>query len=159
MASCRQARCRYFDRSWSRCTMPKKATPNYYEPWGRSLWQWRKQMFDVQSRSISSPGIKDYAKHYSDVIMSAMASHITGVSIVYLTVCSGADQRKHRSSASLVFVSRIHRWLVNSLHKGPVTRQMFPFGEVIKGCRVGSWTPELDGNTRSSRESTCPASY
>ena len=35
--------------------------------------------------------------------MSAMASRITGVTIVYLTVCSGADQRKHQSSASLAF--------------------------------------------------------
>ena len=33
-----------------------------------------------------------------------MASQITGVSIVYSTVCSGADQRKHQSSASLAFV-------------------------------------------------------
>ena len=42
--------------------------------------------------------------HYSDVRMSAMASKMTSVSIVYSTVCSGADQRKHRSSASLAFV-------------------------------------------------------
>ena len=32
------------------------------------------------------------AIYYSDVIMSAMASQITGLSIVYPTVCSGADQ-------------------------------------------------------------------
>ena len=25
----------------------------------------------------------------------------------------------------------IHRWPANSLHKGPVTREMFPFGDVI----------------------------
>ena len=42
--------------------------------------------------------------HYSDVIMSVMASQITSASIVCSTVCSGADQRKHQSSASLVFV-------------------------------------------------------
>ena len=34
--------------------------------------------------------------HYSDVIVSAMASQITGISIVYSTVCSGADQGKHQ---------------------------------------------------------------
>ena len=34
--------------------------------------------------------------HYSDMIMSAMASEITGVSIIYPTVCSDADQRKLR---------------------------------------------------------------
>ena len=70
-------------------------------------------------------------KHYNDVIMSAMVSQITGVSIVYSTVCSGSDQRKHRSSASLAFVRVIHRWPVNSLHKGPITRKMFPFNNVI----------------------------
>ena len=47
--------------------------------------------------------------HYSDVIMDAMASQITGVSIVYSTVCSDADQRKCQSSASLAFMRRIHR--------------------------------------------------
>ena len=69
--------------------------------------------------------------HYSDVIMSAMASQITGVLIVCLNVCSVADQRKHQSSMSLAFVRGIHRWQVNSPHKGPVTRKMFPFDDVI----------------------------
>ena len=41
---------------------------------------------------------------FDDVIMSSMASQITGVSSVYSAVCSGADQRTHQSSASLVFV-------------------------------------------------------
>ena len=62
--------------------------------------------------------------------MSAMASQITGVSICS-TVCSGADHRKHQSSVSLAFVREIHRWPVNSPHKGPVARKMFPFDDVI----------------------------
>ena len=37
----------------------------------------------------------------------------------------GADQTKHWSSASLAFVKGIHRWPVNSPHKGPVTRKCF----------------------------------
>ena len=71
--------------------------------------------------------------YYSDVVMGAMASQITGVSIVYSesTVCSDAYQRKHQSSASLAFVRRIHRWPVNYLHKGPVTHKMLPFDDVI----------------------------
>ena len=73
-------------------------------------------------------------EHYSDVIMIAMASQITGVSIVRPTVCSGADQRKHQSSASLAFVRGIHRWPVNSPRKGPVMRKMFPFDDVIMKC-------------------------
>ena len=42
--------------------------------------------------------------HFNDVIMSAMASQITSLTIVYSTVYSGVDQRKHQSSASLAFV-------------------------------------------------------
>ena len=39
--------------------------------------------------------------HYNDVLMSAMASQITDVSLsVCLTVCSGAHKRKHQRSAS-----------------------------------------------------------
>ena len=69
--------------------------------------------------------------HYSDVIMDAMASQITNLTIVYWTVYSGADQSKHQSSESLAFVRGIHRWPVNSPHKWPVTRKMLPFGDVI----------------------------
>ena len=63
--------------------------------------------------------------------MTEMASQITAVSIVYSNVCSGADQRKHQSSASLAFVRGIHRWPVNSPHKGPVARKIFRFDDVI----------------------------
>ena len=72
--------------------------------------------------------------HFSDVIMGAIASQITSLTIVYSTVYSDADQRKHQSSASLAFVWGIHRGSVNSPHKRPVTRKMFPFDEVIKYC-------------------------
>ena len=44
--------------------------------------------------------------HYGDVIMGTMASQTTSRTIVYIvysTVYSGADQRKHQSSASLAF--------------------------------------------------------
>ena len=69
--------------------------------------------------------------HYSDVIMGAMASQITRLTIVYSTVYSGTDQRKHKSSASLAFMRGIHRGPVNSQHNWPVTRKMFPFDDVI----------------------------
>ena len=62
--------------------------------------------------------------------MSSLASPITSLTIVY-SVYSRADQRKHQSSASLAFVLGIHRWPVNSPHKGPVTWKMFPFDDVI----------------------------
>ena len=69
--------------------------------------------------------------HYNDLIMSAIASQITSLTIVYSTVYTGANQRKHQSSASLAFVRGIHRGPVNSPHKWPVTRKMFPFDDVI----------------------------
>ena len=67
--------------------------------------------------------------HYSDVIMGAVVSQITSFTIVYWTAYSGADQRKHQSSASLVH--EIHRWPVKSPHKWPVTRKMLPFDDII----------------------------
>ena len=83
--------------------------------------------------------------------MGTMASQITSLTIVYSTVYSGAHQRKHQSSVSLAFVRGIHRGpgtgikapqlLVSSLsegnppvdspHKWPVTRKMFPVDDVI----------------------------
>ena len=69
--------------------------------------------------------------HYSDVIMSAIASEITGVSIVYSIICSGADQRKYQSSTSLAFVRGIHWWPAKSPHKGPVMQKMFPIDDII----------------------------
>ena len=76
--------------------------------------------------------------HYSDVIMSAMASQIAGVSIVCPNVYPGADKKTHQSFASLAFVRGILRLRVDSPHKGPVTRKIFQFDDVIIG--VGSST-------------------
>ena len=64
--------------------------------------------------------------------MDTIASQITSLTIVYLTVYSGADQGKHQSSASLAFVRVIHR----GPHKWPVTRKMFPFDDVIMFARI-----------------------
>ena len=75
--------------------------------------------------------LEDMVVHYSDVIMSAMASRITGVSLVCSTVCSDADQRKPQSSTPLAFVRGMPQWPVDSPHKGPVMRKMFPIDDVI----------------------------
>ena len=69
--------------------------------------------------------------YYNDVIMGTIASQITSLTIVYSTVYSDGDQRKHQSSVSLAFVRGIHRGPVNSPHKWPVTRKIFPFDDVI----------------------------
>ena len=59
---------------------------------------------------------------------------ITSLAIVYSTAYSGAEQRKHQSPGSLAFVRGIHRWPMNTPHKEPVTRQLFPFDDVIIQC-------------------------
>ena len=82
--------------------------------------------------------------------MRAMASQISGVSIVCSTVCSVADQRKHQSSASLAFMRGIHRWPVVSPYKGPITQKIFHlvtplwFGSVSRqqtpqGQSIATW--------------------
>ena len=68
---------------------------------------------------------------HSTKIMYAMASQITSLAIVYSAVLSGANHRKHQSSASLAFVRGIHRWPMNSPHKRLGTRKLFPFDDVI----------------------------
>ena len=75
--------------------------------------------------------------HYVDVIVGAIASQITSLTIVYSTVYSDADKKKTSfSSALLAFVQGIHRGPVNSPHKWPVTRKMFPFEDVIMSVVV-----------------------
>ena len=65
--------------------------------------------------------------------MGAMASQITGVSMAFSTVCSGADQRKYQSSASLAFVLTEGNSVVTG--EFPAQRasnaEMFPFDDVI----------------------------
>ena len=65
--------------------------------------------------------------HCSDVIIGAIATQITSLTVVYSTVYSSVDQRKHQSSVSLAFVWGIHQWAANSPHKWPVMRKMHPF--------------------------------
>ena len=87
--------------------------------------------------------------HYGDVIMGAIASQITSVTIVCSTVYSDADQRKHQSSGSLVFLWGIHRGLVNSPHKWPVTRKVFPFDDVIMWSPLNWWIPRSNPSFES----------
>ena len=69
--------------------------------------------------------------HYSDVIMSTMASQITGVSIVYSPFSSGGDKKNIKAPGHWPLLGGNHRWPVNSPHKWPVTRKMFPSDDVI----------------------------
>ena len=68
--------------------------------------------------------------HYSDVTMSAMASHITGVSNVCSTVFVQAQIKENIKAPRHWPLWRVftgHR----STHKGPATQKMFPFDDVI----------------------------
>ena len=94
--------------------------------------------------------------HYGDVIMGAIASQITSLTIVYSTVYSDADQRKHQSSASLAFVWGIHRGPVNSPHKWPVTRKMFPFDDVIMSMFLAHYSHRLAQWTRRDTSGPFP---
>ena len=76
--------------------------------------------------SGATGGTSDWCgSHYIDVIMTTMASQITILTVVYSTVYSHADQRKHQSSASLAFVWGIHRdrWIPRT--KGQLRGKFF----------------------------------
>ena len=100
-------------------------------------------LFKIHTTCLKK-GLNNMIWHYSDIIMSTMASQITSLTIVYSTLYSGTDQRKYQSSASLAFVLGIHRWPVNSPHKGLVTQKMFPFDDVIMMHRkLSKWLLHL----------------
>ena len=86
----------------------KEVTPRYEEG---SWWQIRAgKKVSVIFRAKDLVDLSQIHNiHYFDVIMTAMAYQITSLTIVYSSVYSGADQRKHQSSASLAFVRGIHR--------------------------------------------------
>ena len=92
--------------------------------------------FDRNYAESHSGGTRHFSDglfyHYSDVIMSTVASPITSFTIVNSTVYSEKGERD-QSSVSLAFVGGIHWWPLNSPHKGPVglTLKMFPFDDVI----------------------------
>ena len=111
----------------------------------RSSLQFRKLLYNRIFKIIDSQTVPSFCcqQHFSDVTMGAIASQITSITIVYSTVYSDADRRKHQSSAPLAFVRGIHRGPVNSSHKWPVTRKMFPFDDVIMNVPARG-LPSLD---------------
>ena len=134
-------------RHWAtmsfKCTILLHITDTEWLLWwlpGCHWWRWRRLQWQGQSTWQHFRFCENiqYTQriHYSNVIMSATASQITFLAIVYSTVYSGVDQRKHRSSTSPAFVRGIHRWPVNSPHNRPVTPKMFPFDDVIMYARL-----------------------
>ena len=120
--------------------------------WGE-WWKIQIHEFSKLIQQVQNVGLPGQSRepqiHYNDAIMGAVASQITSLTIVYSTENSDADQRKHQSSVSLDFVRVIHRRPVNSPHKWPVMRKMFPFDDVIISCEHGDgykYKELLDGN-------------
>ena len=73
----------------------------------RVWWLWYLPSSRLWNRNVATLTVNAHGSsihHYSDVLMRAMASQITGVSMVCSIVYSGADQRNHESSASLAYV-------------------------------------------------------
>ena len=68
--------------------------------------------------------------HYIDVIMTTMASQITSLTVVYSIVYSDADKKTSKLRVTGLCVGN-SPGPVNSPHKGPVTRKVFPFDDVI----------------------------
>ena len=77
--------------------------------------------------------------HNNDVIMTTIGSQITSLTVVYSTVYSDADQRKHQSSASLAFVWWIHRdrWIPRT--KGQLRGKCFHL-------MTSSWLSGMNGS-------------
>ena len=117
------------------CNVNTHPYPYNYNPKNIVLHYYLSMPWTQLNHVIKKDGVvstyRSYGIHYNDVIMGTMAFQITSLRIVYSTVYSGADQRQDQRSASLAFVRGIHRWPVNSPHKWPVTRKMFPFDDVI----------------------------
>ena len=70
-----------------------------------------------------------FSQHYSDVIMRTMASQTPTFPLFTQPFIQA--QSKKTSKPRHWPLWGIHRWPVNSPHKVPVTRNMFPFDDVI----------------------------
>ena len=103
--------------------------------------------------------------HPWPTLMSTMVSQITSLAIVYSTVYSGPDQRKHQSSVSLAFAKGTHRWSVNFTPKGPVMQKMLPFDNIFmwplifkvkfgKSCNSGMGCP-IDMEQKGCEPTEC----
>ena len=71
--------------------------------------------------------------HNNDVIMTAITSQIISLMVVYSTFIQTQIKETSKLRVTGLCVGNSPGPL-NSPHKGPVTRKMFPFDDVIVGC-------------------------
>ena len=83
---------------------------------------------------FGTKGFYPYPPHYNDVIMGEIASQITSLTIVFSTVYSDADKKNPSQLRVTGLCAGNSPGPVNSPHKWPVTRKMFPFSDVIMLC-------------------------
>ena len=110
------------EMSWGACYLSVEAGGNILVPYGVLITMFHYRRFNrslvvIHTLKWVTVISTQHLYHYNDVIMSTIASEITSLTIVYSVVYSGADKRKHQSSASLSFVQGIHWGPVNSPHK------------------------------------------
>ena len=121
---------RMFDDETPRCS---------HAPCGHAPWWVTADTQMVSDHMATHAFIAKLLLSWSPITMTSWWAR-ERLTIVYSTIYSGADQSKHQSSASLAFVWGIHRGPVNSPHKWPVTRKMFPFDDVIMpSLEMTSW--------------------
>ena len=114
--------------------------PPFKMAYSYSSYQWPRGLISKYDYTVGECHIVPC----SEVIMGTMASQISSFTIVYLIIYSGVDQRKHQSPASLAFVREIHRWPVNSPHKGPVTWKKFNDAKnMYQVYRSNTWTRQI----------------
>ena len=104
-ASAAELWCFFYHRLNKR--LGKQSWVGWFETSSRSLWRHCNDNCRLACRKISL--LLDLCNsslshiHYSDVIMSAMASQITGVSIVCSTVCSGAHKKTSKLRVTCLY--------------------------------------------------------
>ena len=84
---------------------------------------------------------KDINNHYIDVIMTTVASQITSLTVVYSIVYSGRSKKTSKLRVTGLCAGN-SPGPVNSRHKGPVTRKMVPFDDVIMYQEVDYQCPK-----------------
>ena len=124
-----------------KCFRPRKIFPNDVVYTKNSLikhFVWQARLVTGTARTSASCQksgaghnhtvyINRQPSHYNDVIMSVITSQITSVPIV----CSIVDRCRSKKTSKLRVTGLCDRWPVNFPHKSPVTRKMFPSGDVF----------------------------
>ena len=108
------------------CFQPHKCR---YRHVGKPLKQWDITRLKTTWNKLITHNISSLQWRHNE--RDDVLNHQTYDGLFTQPFIQGADQRKHQNSESLAIVRGIHRWPVNSPHKGPVTRKMFTFDDVI----------------------------